>query len=163
MKLTIDGLTDGGWIDARFAFGVHDPDSHVRLSANRNPALSWSGVPGETRSLVLVCVDRSVPSRPDDVNKEGREVPADLRRVNFYHWVMVDIPVSCPGTPVHDTAGFRLSDRRTCCAGSCTPNAKRGGIVPPSSMPSIVIFICSPGRRYLRHANSSHNAARGQP
>ena len=30
----------------------------------------------------------------DDVNKEGRTVPASLPRTNFYHWTLVDIPVS---------------------------------------------------------------------
>jgi Raf kinase inhibitor-like YbhB/YbcL family protein len=35
-----------------------------------------------------------VPSKPDDVNQEGRTVPADLPRVDFYHWVLVDIPAS---------------------------------------------------------------------
>jgi Raf kinase inhibitor-like YbhB/YbcL family protein len=35
-----------------------------------------------------------VPTRPDDVNKEGRVVPASLPRGKFYHWVMVDIPAS---------------------------------------------------------------------
>jgi Raf kinase inhibitor-like YbhB/YbcL family protein len=29
-----------------------------------------------------------------DVNQEGRTVPADLPRVNFYHWLLVDLPPS---------------------------------------------------------------------
>jgi Raf kinase inhibitor-like YbhB/YbcL family protein len=33
-----------------------------------------------------------VPSRADDVNLEGHTVPADLPRVDFYHWLLVDIP-----------------------------------------------------------------------
>jgi Raf kinase inhibitor-like YbhB/YbcL family protein len=32
-----------------------------------------------------------VPSRGDDVNQEGREVPAALPRVDFFHWTLVDI------------------------------------------------------------------------
>ncbi|MFB6262398.1 MAG: YbhB/YbcL family Raf kinase inhibitor-like protein, partial [Bradymonadaceae bacterium] len=28
---------------------------------------------------------------PDDVNVEGREVPADLERTDFYHWLLVDV------------------------------------------------------------------------
>ncbi|HRL28587.1 MAG TPA: YbhB/YbcL family Raf kinase inhibitor-like protein, partial [Alcaligenes sp.] len=32
-----------------------------------------------------------VPSRPDDVNQEGREVPADLPRVDFFHWVLINV------------------------------------------------------------------------
>jgi Raf kinase inhibitor-like YbhB/YbcL family protein len=33
-----------------------------------------------------------VPSKGDDVNKTDREIPADLPRVDFFHWVMVDLP-----------------------------------------------------------------------
>jgi Raf kinase inhibitor-like YbhB/YbcL family protein len=79
-------------IPGEFAFGVPDPVEHLRLGANRNPHLRWSGAPSATRSLVLVCVDSDVPTRPDDVNKAGRVVPASLPRTDFHHWVMVDIP-----------------------------------------------------------------------
>jgi Raf kinase inhibitor-like YbhB/YbcL family protein len=79
-------------IPGEFAFAVPDPVGHLRLSSNRNPHLSWSGAPSATRSLVLLCVDTDVPTRADDVNKEGRVVPASLPRTDFYHWVMVDIP-----------------------------------------------------------------------
>jgi hypothetical protein len=37
-----------------------------------------------------------VPSRGDDVNKEGRVVPASLPRVDFFHWVLVDLPADTP-------------------------------------------------------------------
>jgi Raf kinase inhibitor-like YbhB/YbcL family protein len=41
---------------------------------------------------VLICHDPDAPSRGDDVNQTDREVPADLPRVDFFHWVMVDLP-----------------------------------------------------------------------
>ena len=52
-------------------------------------------MPAGTQSLVLICHDFDVPSRGDDVNQPDREVPADLPRVDFFHWVMVDIPPAC--------------------------------------------------------------------
>ena len=78
-------------IPEEFTFGAPDATKHVRLSGNRNPHLRWTGVPSTARSLVLVCVDTDVPTRPDDVNKEGRTVPASLPRADFFHWLMVDI------------------------------------------------------------------------
>ncbi len=92
MRLKVDGINHNEPIPERFAFGVVDATTHVKLGANRNPGLSWASLPDNTRSLVLICVDTDVPTKPDDVNQENRLVPADLPRANFYHWVMVDIP-----------------------------------------------------------------------
>ncbi|AST31171.2 YbhB/YbcL family Raf kinase inhibitor-like protein [Ralstonia solanacearum] len=94
MKLTSDVIHDNVPIPVEYAFGTIDPVSRVTLSANRNPALRWRDVPEQTRSFALICHDPDVPSRGDDVNREGREVPADLPRVDFFHWVLVDIPGS---------------------------------------------------------------------
>lgn len=94
MKLWSDSFKDGAPIPGQFAFGVIDPVAHVALSGNRNPHLAWSDVPGEAESLVLICHDRDVPSRGDDVNQEGKTVPPDLPRVDFFHWVLVDLPAN---------------------------------------------------------------------
>lgn len=94
MKLFSHSFRDGGVIPGRCAFAQRAPKGHVRLSANRNPHLAWTDAPAATRSFVLVCADSDAPTRPDDVNREGREVPADLPRAEFIHWVMVDIPAA---------------------------------------------------------------------
>ncbi len=92
MKLHSHSFADGARIPGEFAFAVIDPKHHVALSANRNPHLSWSEVPAGTRSFVLLCVDPDVPSQGDDVNQEGRTVSADLPRVDFFHWTVLDLP-----------------------------------------------------------------------
>jgi len=97
MKMTITDIGHNEAIDPRFAFGVQDENTHLRLSDNRNPEIRWRDVPVGTKSLALLCVDQSAPSKPDGVNKEGQEIPADLPRVDFFHWVMVDIPPDCDG------------------------------------------------------------------
>lgn len=94
MKLTTTSFTDNGVIPGEFAFAVMDPGNHVALSGNRNPQLAWSDVPTGTQSFVLICHDPDVPSRGDDVNQEGREVPASLPRVDFFHWLLLDIPAA---------------------------------------------------------------------
>ncbi len=92
MQLTSPAFKDQQTIPEDFAFCVPDAEQHARLGANKNPPLHWSGLPAGTKSLVLICHDPDVPSKPDDVNQEGRVVPADLPRVDFYHWVLVDLP-----------------------------------------------------------------------
>ncbi|MEO6269760.1 MAG: YbhB/YbcL family Raf kinase inhibitor-like protein [Lautropia sp.] len=77
-----------------YAFGKIDPATHVSLSDNRNPHLAWTDSQPQVRSFAVLCHDYDVPSQPDDVNQEGREVPASLPRIDFFHWVLVDLPVS---------------------------------------------------------------------
>ena len=99
MKLWSDSFADNHPIPVEHAFGKHHPEQRIELSANRNPHLAWSDVPEGTRSFVLICHDTDVPSRGDDVNQEGRTVPADLPRVEFFHWVLVDIPADTRSIP----------------------------------------------------------------
>jgi Raf kinase inhibitor-like YbhB/YbcL family protein len=96
MKLTTTAFADQGVIPAEFAFGAIDPAQHVKLSANRNPDLRWHDLPAAARSLALICHDPDVPSRGDDVNQEGRVVPASLPRVDFFHWVLIDLAADTP-------------------------------------------------------------------
>ena len=111
LKVTIDAWPNGGTIPDEFAFGVPDPESHITLSTNRNPAVAWSNTPEGTRSFALICHDPDVPSKPDGLNEEGTVVPADLPRCDFYHWVLVDIP----------------TDRRELAAGADSDGVTGGG------------------------------------
>lgn len=92
MKLTSNSLTDGAPISGEFAFCVPVATGHISLAPNRNPHLAWDDLPAGSQSLALICHDPDVPSRGDDVNQEGRSVPAALPRVDFFHWVLVDLP-----------------------------------------------------------------------
>ncbi len=114
MKLRSDSFVDGGAIPPEFAFGKPDAKNHVTLSDNRNPHLAWEDVPVGTRSFAILCHDYDVPSAGDDVNKEDREIPASLARVDFFHWVLVDLPAS-----VRSVAAGEFSD-------SVTPKGKNG-------------------------------------
>lgn len=92
MQLTSSSFKNNGKIPAEYAFCAMAPGTHVALSRNRNPQLGWSGAPAGTASFVLICHDYDVPGKGDDVNKEGRTIAATLPRVDFYHWVLVDLP-----------------------------------------------------------------------
>ncbi|GIW42365.1 MAG: phosphatidylethanolamine-binding protein [Candidatus Binatia bacterium] len=118
MQIWSNSFRNGERIPERCAFGKPDPKTHIALSENRNPHIAWSDLPAGTKSLVLICHDSDVPSRPDDVNKEGRTIPASLPRVDFYHWVLVDIPP----TPASIAEGEFSS--------GVTPRGKKGPEAP---------------------------------
>ncbi|MBS1187090.1 MAG: YbhB/YbcL family Raf kinase inhibitor-like protein [Burkholderiaceae bacterium] len=92
MKLWSDSFADNGKIPGKYAFCVIDPATRVTLSDNRNPHLAWSDIPAGTQSFALICHDVDVPSKGDDVNQEGRMIPSDLPRVDFFHWTLIDLP-----------------------------------------------------------------------
>ena len=94
MRLTSNSFSDGQRIPGAFAFCIPDADHHVCLGTNLNPQLAWSGAPAGTRSFAIICHDPDVPSRGDDVNQEDRTVPASLPRVDFFHWLLFDLPAS---------------------------------------------------------------------
>lgn len=91
MKLHSHSFSDQAAIPERYAFGKYDAQNKVALADNINPHLAWTHAPAQTKSFVVLCVDSDVPTQPDDVNQPDREVPADLPRTDFYHWVLVDI------------------------------------------------------------------------
>ena len=118
MKLTTTAFSDHGAIPAEFAFGAIDPAQHVKLSGNRNPDFGWRDVPSNARSLALICHDPDVPSRGDDVNQDGRAVSASLPRVDFFHWVLIDLPA--------DTAPIARGE----FSDGITPRGKPGPAAP---------------------------------
>lgn len=91
MKLWSNDFKNGERIPEAFAFGKFSPKTHLELSSNKNPQLAWSDLPKGTKSAVLICHDPDVPSRPENVNCEGKVIPASLPRISFYHWVLVDL------------------------------------------------------------------------
>ena len=118
MKLTSSSFDDGGVIPAEYAFCAPDPKTHATLSKNQNPHLAWTEVPMGTKSFTIICHDPDVPSKGDDVNQEGRRVPASLPRVDFFHWVLVDLPASSVGVNVGEFSS------------SVTPRGKPGPRAP---------------------------------
>lgn len=120
MRLRSDSIRDMQPIPDAFAFGrPGDAGEPCVLSDNRSPHLAWSEVPPGTRSFALLCVDGDVPSCADDVNQPDRRVPATLPRVEFTHWLLVDIP----------------ADLRELAAGSCGEGVVAHGKQEPPGPP----------------------------
>lgn len=125
MKLSSDSFAHEQTISGEFAFCIPHAEDHVCLGGNRNPQLSWSELPAGTRSLVLICHDPDVPSSGDEVNKKGITVPAALARIDFFHWVVVDLPPA----PAEIAAGeFSKDITQRGKAGPAGPRGTRQGI-----------------------------------
>jgi Raf kinase inhibitor-like YbhB/YbcL family protein len=81
-------------VSPAFAPGGQIPSEYTCDGADISPALSWSGVPAGTESLVLIVED---PDAPSGI---------------FRHWVVFDIPPQTRGLPAgygrnQPAAGFR--------------------------------------------------------
>jgi Raf kinase inhibitor-like YbhB/YbcL family protein len=125
VRLASSSFVDGGAIPAQHAFCAIDPATHVTLSKNRNPHLAWTEAPMGTKSFAIICHDPDVPSKGDDVNQEGRMVPRSLARIDFFHWVLVDLAPSTAGV---DAGEFSSSVTSRGKPGPQAPRGARQGI-----------------------------------
>jgi len=94
MRFKIFSFENGAKIPGKFAFCIPAEEGHITFGQNLNPHLGWDNIPQGTKSLAIICHDPDVPSVGDDVNQEGKTVSKDLPRVDFFHWILVDIPTS---------------------------------------------------------------------
>ena len=99
MRLEILSFGNGDPIPGDYAFCVPAEEGYVTMGSNRSPHLRWSDVPGGTMSYAIIMHDPDVPSVADDVNKDDRAVPHDLPRVDYYHWVLVDVSAGVTELP----------------------------------------------------------------
>lgn len=92
MELMSSSIVDGEPISAEYALAEPADEGHVTFAGNMNPHLAWSGAPAGTLSYAVTCIDLDAPRVGDDVNQEDREVPLDLERAEFTHWLLADLP-----------------------------------------------------------------------
>ncbi|HKV44924.1 MAG TPA: YbhB/YbcL family Raf kinase inhibitor-like protein [bacterium] len=115
LAVTVGGIKPDGPIPREFAFCARAKQGHVTFGGNRNPAISWSGAPAGTKSYAIITVDPDVPSVFTDVNVAGKVLPATLKRMDFFHWVLVNIPTGTTTVPAGaDSSGI-------------TPHGKKAG------------------------------------
>jgi Raf kinase inhibitor-like YbhB/YbcL family protein len=99
MKIELPGFGDATSVPERFCFLVLADEGHVKPGPDVSPEVRWSDLPDGTRSLVLIVEDPDAPSDASDMNQEGRTLPADMPRVSFHHWVLIDIPPATHAIP----------------------------------------------------------------
>lgn len=96
-----------------FAADAEIPEVHTCQGRDLAPALAWTGVPPETKSLVLIVDD---PDAPDP------KAP----KMTWVHWVVYDLPPTATGLPeggaLPEGAREGRNDwKRTGYGGPCPP------------------------------------------
>ncbi len=92
LAVSLGGIEHGKPIPVKYAYCMPDDAGKTKNGGNINPRIEWSGAPERTKSFALLVVDPDVPQSFELANKEGKSIPEDFPRRNFYHWVLVDIP-----------------------------------------------------------------------
>lgn len=92
LNVQVGGVTNGGPIPGQYALCVPADQGHVTRGPDKNPSISWSKGPDGTKSYVVLVSDSDSPSVRTEMNQDGKIVAADLPRLTFYHYVLVDIP-----------------------------------------------------------------------
>jgi hypothetical protein len=98
MSLESSSVAHGQPIDEVHAVATPTADGKAEMAgADRSPHLQWSGEPDGTLSFAISVVDPDVPADRTRMGVEGLSLGDDERRVEFAHWLVVDLP-----TDVHE-------------------------------------------------------------
>jgi len=94
LKVTVGGIDDGAPIPEKFAHCVAKGADKSADGENTSPLISWEKGPDGTKSYAVIVVDRDVPTNFDNANKDGKTIEEAAPRQNFYHWIVLNIPVN---------------------------------------------------------------------
>jgi Raf kinase inhibitor-like YbhB/YbcL family protein len=93
LQVRVDSFRNGGTIPNKYAFCVPAAQGHTGAGPDISPSISWSEGPRGTKSYAIILLDTDSPAEHREMmNKEGVTMTAAIKRHDFYHWVLADIP-----------------------------------------------------------------------
>jgi Raf kinase inhibitor-like YbhB/YbcL family protein len=102
MAVTVESssMADGEPISERYAVATPTADGKAEMAGrDLSPHLRWSGEPEGTRSFAISVVDPDVPEDRNRMGVEGLPLGDDEPRIDFAHWLVVDIPAEVHELP----------------------------------------------------------------
>ena len=133
LNVTVENITADMPIPSNYALCKPTVDGKSGPGDNIRPTISWKGAPVATQSYAIIVSDLDVPADFSQADKDGLTIDATAPRQPFYHWALIDIPVtigSIPGAKadVAPANGVALPND----LGSYVPdNHQYGGPCPP--------------------------------
>jgi Raf kinase inhibitor-like YbhB/YbcL family protein len=95
LKVKVDDIKNGGMLANKYAFCAPAAQGHTMPGTDINPSISWSKGPSGTKSYAVILSDSDSPAEHREMmNKEGVTMTADIKRHDYFHWVLADIPPS---------------------------------------------------------------------
>jgi hypothetical protein len=152
---TLGGDMNLNLTSSAFGHGGSIPRRHTCEGEDSSPALAWSGVPANARSLVLIVDD---PDAPD---------PA-APRMTWVHWVVYNLPVSATGLaegvkqlPAGTLEG--LNDwKRTGYGGPCPPIGRHRYFHKLYALDTVLPDLKHPTKAALEKAMAGHVLAQAE-
>ncbi|MBB5469217.1 hypothetical protein HDG32_005364 [Paraburkholderia sp. CI2] len=137
-----------------FHEGSEIPRRYTCTGADVSPPLSWSGVPANAKSLVLIVDD---PDAPD---------PA-APRMTWVHWVLYNIPTTAPGVQEDVTSGALPAGtlegtndfHRTTYGGPCPPTGRHRYFHKLYALDTVLPDLHKPTKAALEKAMEGHVVA----
>ncbi|MBC8741088.1 YbhB/YbcL family Raf kinase inhibitor-like protein [Paraburkholderia sp. UCT31] len=137
-----------------FHEGSEIPRRYTCTGADVSPPLSWSGVPANAKSLVLIVDD---PDAPD---------PA-APRMTWVHWVLYNIPTTAPGVQEGVTSGALPAGtlegtndfHRTTYGGPCPPTGRHRYFHKLYALDTVLPDLHKPTKAALEKAMQGHVVA----
>lgn len=138
-----------------FTNGGEIPSKHTCEGNDISPALEWTGVPAQTRSLVLIVDD---PDAPDP------RAP----KMTWVHWVLYNIPPDTTGLPESATSADLphgteegLNDwKRTGYGGPCPPIGRHRYFHKLYALDSVIKDMDKPTKAKVEAAMDGHIIAK---
>jgi Raf kinase inhibitor-like YbhB/YbcL family protein len=145
LTLSSKAFTDGGEIPAK----------HTCEGDDVSPALEWTGVPDQTRSLVLIVDD---PDAPDP------KAP----KMTWVHWVLINLPPDTKDLPEGITSSDLpngtvegLNDwKRTGYGGPCPPIGRHRYFHKLYALDAVIDDVEKPTKAKVEAAMSGHIIAK---